>query len=166
MTTDHIGICRATLADIDGILALQDANQPENGGRLSARLPRAAIKSMISIMPVIVARRAETVVGFLMISSARMNAGVPIIKAMQARYPMTSDEIIYGPICVSAEERGRGLAARLYAELGRLQPGLRFVLFIRRDNEASIKAHIKLGMHEMGEFDFDGASHLILSHTA
>ncbi|HVG50891.1 MAG TPA: hypothetical protein VM867_04585 [Xanthobacteraceae bacterium] len=31
----------ATLADIDGILAVQEENMPENGGSLSARFPRS-----------------------------------------------------------------------------------------------------------------------------
>ena len=35
-----IEIARATRADIDGILTLQEENLPERGGMLSARLPR------------------------------------------------------------------------------------------------------------------------------
>lgn len=78
-------------ADIDGILALQDANQMANGGTLSARLPRDRILAMKQAMPLIVARRANEVVGFLMTTTRAMNADIPIVQAMFDAYPGTDD---------------------------------------------------------------------------
>jgi hypothetical protein len=40
MAIDVCEIAQATAEDIDGILDLQERNQPERGGTLSARLPR------------------------------------------------------------------------------------------------------------------------------
>ncbi len=40
MTTAAHEIVQAAREDIDGILDLQERNQPERGGTLSARLPR------------------------------------------------------------------------------------------------------------------------------
>jgi hypothetical protein len=44
MATSDYEIIQATAKDIDGILDLQERNQPERGGTLSARFPRACSK--------------------------------------------------------------------------------------------------------------------------
>ena len=75
---------------------------------------------------------------------------------MLAAYSGATDAYVYGPICVSAEERGKGFAQAMFAELQRLLPGREGILFIRRDNPASLRAHEKMGMHEVAGFVFDG----------
>jgi predicted GNAT superfamily acetyltransferase len=119
-----VDISRATEIDLDGIMDLQTANQPERGGTLSASLPRSRIAKMMRALPLIVARCSGRITGFLMTSTREMNADVPIIRAMLAAYPGATDAYVYGPICVSAEERGKGLAQAMFAELQRLLPRL------------------------------------------
>src|SRR6476661_1005367 len=144
---------------------LQTANQPERGGTLSASLPRSRIAAMMRDMPLIVARRDGRIAGFLMTSTREMNADVPIIRAMLAAYPGATDAYVYGPICVSAEERGKGLAQAMFAELQRLLPGRTGILFIRRDNAASLHAHAKMGVHEVADFVFNGDDYAVLSYV-
>ena len=158
-------ICRATEIDLDGIMELQTANQPERGGTLSASFPRSRIANMMRAMPLIVARCSGRITGFLMTSTREMNADVPIIRAMLAAYPGAADAYVYGPICVSAEERGKGLAQAMFAELQRLLPGREGILFIRRDNSASLRAHAKMGMNEVAGFVFDGNDYVALSYV-
>ena len=158
-------ISRATEIDLDGIMELQTANQPERGGTLSASLPRSRISKMMRAMPLIVARCSGRITGFLMTSTREMNADVPIIRAMLAAYPGATDSYVYGPVCVSAEERGKGLAQAMFAELQRLLPGREGVLFIRRDNAASLRAHAKMGMHEVADFVFNGNDYVVLSYV-
>lgn len=157
-------ISRATEIDLDGIMALQAANQPELGGSLSASLPRSRVADMMRSMPLIVARGAGGVTGFLMTSTREMNADVPVISAMLAAYPGSADAYVYGPICVSAEARGKGLAHDMFAELQRLLPGREGILFIRRDNQGSRRAHAKMGMHEVADFAFNGDDYVVLSY--
>ncbi len=57
MTTNAHEIVQAAPEDIDGILDLQERNQPERGGALSARLPREWLEAAVADMPVIVARK-------------------------------------------------------------------------------------------------------------
>ena len=161
----RVDICRATETDLDGILELQAANQPERGGALSASLPRSRIADMMRAMPLIVARRHGRISGFLMTSTREMNADVPIIREMLAAYPGATDAYVYGPVCVSAEDRGKGLAQAMFAELQRLLPGREGILFIRRDNPASLRAHAKMGMHEVAGFLFDGHAYAVLSYV-
>ena len=160
----RVNIGRATEIDLDGIMELQTANQPERGGTLSANLPRSRIATMMLAMPLIVAQCSGRIAGFLMTSTREMNADVPIIQAMLAAYPGAPDSYVYGPICVSAEERGKGLAQAMFAELLRLLPGREGILFIRRDNPASLRAHAKMGMHEVASFAFDRSDYVVLSY--
>jgi len=44
-------------------------------------------------------------------------------------------------------------------------PGREGVLFIRRDNEASLKAHAKMGIREVAEFKYDGTDFAVLSYV-
>ena len=159
-------ICRATEIDLDGIMELQTANQPERGGTLSANLPRSRIAEMMRAMPLIVARRGGRITGFLMTSTREMNADVPIIGAMLAAYRGGIDAYVYGPICVSAEERGNGLAQAMFAELQHLLPGREGILFIRRDNAASLRVHAKMGMREVAGFVFDENDYVVLCYVA
>lgn len=164
MTNSEADIVRASETDLDGIVALQAANQPEHGGTLSANLASARIAAMMREMPLIVARRGNLITGYLMTSSRAMNADVPIISAMLAAYPGTADAYVYGPICVSAEERGKGLAQAMFSELRRLEPAREGILFIRRDNAASLRAHAKMGMSEVAEFEFGGNKLAVFSY--
>jgi predicted GNAT superfamily acetyltransferase len=165
MTTGQVEVGRATEGDLDGVLELQAANQADRGGMLSASISRVQIAEMMREMPLIVARRNKSVVGFLMAGSRAMAAEVPIVNAMLVVYSGASDAYVYGPICVAAEERGNGLAQAMFAELRRLLPAREGILFIRRDNVASLRAHQKMGMNEVGHFVFAGSEFSVLSYV-
>ncbi|BCL75682.1 hypothetical protein JHS3_14180 [Jeongeupia sp. HS-3] len=164
MTAPQAGIGRADEADLEGILELQAANQIERGGALSASLPRSRVAAMMDDMPLIVSRRDGRVTGFLMTTSRAMNADLPIVQAMFAAYQGSDDAYIYGPICVGADERGKGLAQAMFRELQRLESGREGVLFIRRDNEASLRAHARMGMREVAGFRFNGFDFAVFSY--
>lgn len=165
-TIGNIEIAIARDSDLDGILELQAANQMSNGGKLSASFSRLQLQSIMNEMPLLVARRAEDVVGFLICSTREMVGDIPIILAMLDSYPTRArDAYVYGPVCIDVKERGRGLAQLLFEELRRLLPGREGVLFIRRDNEASIRSHQKMGMREVSSFSYGGIEHTVLSYV-
>ena len=165
MAIPGVNIGRATEADLNGIMELQAANQPEQGGMLSANLSRSRVAEMMLGRPLIVARRSGRVVAFLMSSTREMNDNIPVIRAMLDAYPGTADAYVYGPICVKEEERGQGLAQAMFTELRRLERGREGVLFIRRDNPASLRAHTKMGMRETAGFVFGGIDYVVLSYV-
>jgi predicted GNAT family acetyltransferase len=66
---------------------------------------------------------------------------------------------------VSAEQRGQGLAQAMFEELQRLLPGREGILFIRRDNPASLRAHAKMGMQEVAGFVFNANDYVVLSYA-
>ena len=132
---------------------------------LSASLSRSRVAEMVVGRPLIVARRSGRVVAFLMNSTREMNADVPIIRAMLDAYPGTGGAYVYGPICVKEEERGQGLAQAMFTELRRLERGQEGILFIRRDNQASLRAHTKMGMREVAGFVFGGTDYVVLAYV-
>lgn len=164
MTKYETVIGKADEVDLDGILELQAANQMARGGSLSASLPRSRVVAMMQEMPLIVARRDGRISGFLMTTSRAMNADLPIVQAMFSAYHGSPDAYVYGPICVGEDERGKGLAQRMFAELRRLEPGREGILFIRKDNEPSLRAHLKMGMKEVATFQFNGFDHAVFSY--
>jgi L-amino acid N-acyltransferase YncA len=159
-------IARAGSDDIDGILALQEANLPEHGGTLAGRVPRAWLEAALSDLPIIVARRDDRVVGYL-VSASRISVGsVPAVAAMLRAYPGTEDAYVYGPVCVAAAERGQRLAAAMFDALRIALPGREAILFIRTDNAASLRAHARMGMRKVAEFEHDGATLAAFAYLA
>jgi len=161
---DDIEIGTATERDIDGILALQEANQPERGGTLSARLGRDQLEAMLVDLPLIVARRGDRLVGYLLAASPATVWVVPVIRAMLAAYTGKPGAYIYGPIVVAEDERGRDLAQRLFESLRIRLPGREGILFIRADNSASLRAHEKMGVVPRGAFRHNDYDYVVLSY--
>ncbi|WPX54801.1 MULTISPECIES: GNAT family N-acetyltransferase [unclassified Pseudomonas] len=169
MTASHITIDRASKTDLQGIVELQHANQLAQGGTLAAELAPHQIEEMMQDMPQIIARRNAEIVAFLMTTSQAVNKKrpIPVVEKTLQAYPYAeSDAYIYGPICVSDEERGNGLAQLMFEKLLEEEPGRQGVLFIRGDNEPSLRAHKKMGMNKVGEFDLNGAVFHVFAYTA
>lgn len=58
---------------------------------------------------------------------------------------------------------GQGLLALLYSAMRARHGGAEAVLFIRRDNIGSLRAHERLGMREVAAFVCDGADFAVYS---
>ncbi len=176
---------RLTDEDCEGVLALQEANLFDNlstdarrDGFLSARFSREQFVRMDSDVGVLVARDARRVVGYLCASGVEFNRQFPLLLAMIERYGEVSFEgraladqktFVYGPACVDRAYRGRGVLRGLFRNLLRQIPG-RFdagVAFVAADNQRSLGAHgTGLGMHDVGEFEFNGKRYRILAFGA
>ena len=166
MAIDDCEIVQATPEAIDGILDLQERNQPERGGTLSARLPQEWLEAAVADMPVIVARKEGHVVGYLISASRQAYADLPVVAAMLRAHPGAApDAYVYGPVCVAEEARGLGLAGAMFVALRARLPGREGVLFIRRDNAPSLRAHARMGMREVAGFAHGGAEMAVLAYV-
>ncbi len=163
MDEHDIDIGLAGTADVAGIHALMTRNLAANGGSLSASFAPEQIAQMAQTMPLVVARRAGAVVGFLMSAEREASRAVPVLQAMLAVYPGGDRAYVYGPVCVAAAFRGRRLVEAMFAELQRRLPAREGVLFVRRDNAASLRAHSRMGMREVGGFRFRDAEHAVFA---
>ena len=166
MASSDYEIALATRADIAGILDLQEQNLREQGGTLSVRFSREWFEAALADMPMIVARKAGRVVGYLVSSSKAAQGHVPIIQATLRAYPGAPDSYLYGPICIADSERGQGLPAALMSALGERLPGRQGITFIRRDNTVSLRAHAKIGMREVAEFTHGDAAIVVVVYPA
>ena len=84
--------------------------------------------------------------------------------AMLAAWPGRADAYVYGPVCVERNARAQGVLEALYAKLVALFPGREAILFIRADNPRSLRAHLRLGMHEVARFEFGSDLFIVLSN--
>lgn len=163
--TNEYDISLATPDDVSGIIVLQEPNLPANGGTLSVRQPADWFTKAILEKSVVVARRDGKVVGYVLGTSLAANAHKAIIQAMLSAYPAPSEYYLYGPVCVAESERGRGLARAMFEELRARLPGRPAMLFVRADNAASLRAHQKMGMRDLGTFMNDGVPYVALTYT-
>ncbi len=155
----------ATRDDIGEILDLQDRNLRSKGGALSVAFSAAWFETAIDDMPVIVARRAGRVVGYVVSTPLATQAHDPIIQAMLRAYPVSPGTYIYGPICVAQGERGRGLAGAMVAALRQRLPAREGFTFIRGDNTVSLEVHSRLGMRQVAEFTHGRAAYVVVAYV-
>ena len=163
MSLGPVVVERANLGDVDGILKLAEANDAENGGTLTGHLDRKRVAATIRRIPSVIARKDDQVVGFLL-TSEKTGSHMPFERKMLEIYPGEADAYVYGPVCVDASMRGHGLAEKMFAELRRLLPGREGILFIRADNEPSLRAHRKMGMHPVAEFTCKGIKLIVFAY--
>ena len=156
---------RATLAHVGGILKLAEDNSPQRGGDLTGSLPREAVVMTIQMLPSLVAVRDGQVIGFLL-AWEKASSGHPCVKAMLEAYQGSHDAYVYGPICVDASARGEGLAGRMFEELRKLLPDREGILFIRKGNESSLRAHHKMGMRKTAEYTYEGNTFFVFAYNS
>lgn len=172
----------ARAEDFTGILELQEANfidtlSPEErkGGYLSARFSLAQIAAIADDLAIVVALEERRVVGYMCASRREFASGSPIVEMMlrslgPLRFNGKALEntalCIYGPVCIAAAHRGRGVLRRLFARLkqelgGRFEAG---AAFIAADNPHSLRAHVDgLGMQRIGEFAVNAKRYAIVA---
>ena len=144
-------------------------------GFLSARLDADQIMAIAKDLAVIVATQDERLAGYLCAARSALSARIPVVAAMLAQLPRTAflgralsaqRHFVYGPVCVAATWRGRGVLRGMYAALraeiaGDFDAG---VLFVAKDNPHSLHAHADgLGMTLVGDFVFAERGYWILA---
>ena len=102
-------------------------------------------------------------VGFLL-AWEKSTFAVGRVQAMLRAYAGGENAYVYGPIAVDAALRGLGIAAAMFEELKRLLPGREGVLFIKADNDTSLRAHRRMGMRQVAEFQHAGTDLLVFSY--
>lgn len=153
----------AGMDDIPEMAALLCANTRSNGGTLSGEWSQGDLKEWFATGGRIAVARVDGVLAGVLLASERDMPQIPPVQAALDCYRGGDDAYVYGPICVSADFRGRNLAAALLAELRKHYGNREAILFIRADNVPSRRAHAKLGMVEHGTYTFADAPHIVLS---
>jgi hypothetical protein len=161
----EVAASRATSNDVNEIVALLQANEAPRGS-LTGHFTRPWVEAAVGAMPVIVARLEQRLVGVLVSSPLTVGPDQRVLEGMLAVYRGGPGAYIYGPICVAEAARGCGVAGRLFDRLRAELPGREGILFVRKDNAVSLRAHQRLaGMQVRGEFSVDGVTFVVLSYA-
>jgi hypothetical protein len=162
MTKPQYIVCLGSMADVDGILSVQEENQPEHGGSLSARFSREWFVQAIANHSIIVARCGDSVAGYVAFTSREAQAHVPIIQAMLNAYP-NPGAYLHGPICVGRAFRRRGIAGAMFNAQRQHMNHSAVMAFIREDNQASRMTHVGMGLREVAEFEHNAVRYVVVA---
>ena len=158
-----VRVRRAGTVDVAAVSALLVENGVERGGSLVGNWELPEIQMRIARGDAIyLAEYGDRLVGVL-VTEERDNVTNPRILAMLDAWPGGAGAYVYGPVCVDSAARGKGVLAKLYEQLIRDRPDGEAILFIRSSNELSLKAHLRLGLREVAQFQLSGESYRVLS---
>lgn len=183
MTASKFEVATACASDFDQVVTLQKANAllalPEDArgdGFLSSDFTAEHFEQMAQSVDLVVAREAGKVIGFLCASTLDFNRNMPLPAAMMQRFPHLKirsrnfDEVlsyITGPVCVEKSYRGQGVFEALYNKLFDAT-AMNYdvaLAFIATSNPRSLKAHEKVNMNVIDQFDFGGREYYIVARV-
>ena len=172
---------RAATADFESLVSLQNSNLASNlsdqqrlDGFLSMGFSAKQFADINDDLTVIVGTEVEIVKAFLCASTLQFNAQFALPKTMIDRFPHAIYDskplsewsaCIAGPVCIDAALRGQGVLKMLYDCFYNIAP-VKYELatvFVSADNPRSIRAHEKLGMRIVDDFDFNSSRHVIMA---
>jgi hypothetical protein len=171
MTKTRIG----TVADIDDVLALQEKNlyrnlneQERKAGFVTTPFTSSQIKEIIQQNGLFVAENEQKhIIAYVFAGSWDYFQQWEIFNCMVSRFPDLSFQgkpinrestFQYGPVCIDANCRGKGLLNLIFEEM-RIEFLKKYpvsITFINKINAISERAHIKkLGWEVIDEFEFN-----------
>lgn len=175
-------IRQARASDYPAILTLQRLNTPENlnsaqqqQGFIVSTMDEAQLASLNHDLGILVAEHDGQLAGFVCLSQPAAEPRPPVVDALvetltsltSGGRPVAEQRIfLYGPVCLAAQWRGKGVLKQLFAAV-KAHTREKFdlgVLFIDQRNPHSLAAHVDgLGMHALTTFDCQGKRYWLLA---
>lgn len=153
----------AMAADAQVISSLLLANAAAAGGTLYGDWSLPVVSAWIARgVAIVLAVNGPHLAGVLFTDDPAAATAPPVLAALEV-WPAKPGAYVYGPVCVAEAYRGQGIFERLLQRLSVTLEGKEGVLFINRDNERSLRAHERLGMHEQASFELNGAVYAVLT---
>lgn len=182
--TGNITFEPASLSDITGVLALQElylvtnlSDIEKQAGFVTTRFTVAQLTDVITNNGLFLAKDNQTVIAYIFAESWTFFNQWPIFEYMCTLFPQLSFEHFktittinsfqYGPICIHADYRGKGIIRPLF-ELMRENTVAKYPLaltFINKKNIPSLKAHTKkLNWTIISDFQFNNNDYHVLAY--
>ncbi|WP_369753101.1 GNAT family acetyltransferase [Flavobacterium sp. WC2409] len=182
--TENIPLEIASLQDIDGVLSLQELYLVSNlteaekqFGFVTTPFTIAQLTQVIENKGLFIAKDNQKVIAYIFAESWAFFNQWPIFNYMSSLFPnltfqdfnpiTTTNSFQYGPICIHADYRGKGLIKPLF-EFMRSHIVERYPLaltFINKKNIPSLKAHSKkLQWTIIGDFQFNSNDYFIMAY--
>ncbi len=181
MESPQVTFRRARQADYPALVGLQQENlfsslsgDELTDGFLSIAYSPEEFEAMNRDLAVVVAEKGGTIVGYLCGTTCTYARQFPILRALLDVLTETpvagifltpSNTFIYGPVCVAKHARGSGILAglvRTLCDIARERYAF-CALFIADANRRSLRAHLKLGMDDLGTFELSGMTYHALA---
>lgn len=181
---EQIALEIATLQDIEGVLSLQElylvsnlTEEEKRFGFVTTPFTTTLLTEVIGNKGLFIAKDNHKVIAYVFAESWDFFNQWPIFKYMSSLFPnlsfqdfhniTTINSFQYGPICIHADYRGKGLIKPL-VEFMRSHIVDRYPLaltFINKKNTPSLKAHIeKLKWTVIGDFQFNNNDYFIMAY--
>lgn len=181
---ENLTLAIATLDDIEGVLALQElylvsnlSEEEKKSGFVTTPFTIPQLTEVIGNKGLFIAKDNHQVIAYIFAESWAFFDQWPIFNYMCSLFSdlsflefkkiTTSNSFQYGPICIHANYRGKGLIKPLF-ELMRKNMLPRYPLsltFINKKNIPSFKAHTeKLQWTVIGDFQFNNNDYYILAY--
>ncbi|TQI80190.1 hypothetical protein FHU10_4950 [Serratia fonticola] len=177
-------IRQAVPNDYPAILALQAQNTPEHlsaeqrqQGFIVSQMNDKQLASINSGLGILVATEGEQLAGFVCLMSTDAQPRPAVVDAMLQTLasqsldglPLSQQRVfLYGPVCLSAEWRGKGVLRQLFDAV-KAHTRHHFdigALFVNDDNPHSLDAHVKgLGMTALTRFHCNNQSYQLVVFT-
>lgn len=170
---ESVVIRRAQVGDFEQLVDLQNTNSRNalsaeqiRDGFLSAQFSAEQYERMNEDLCVIVGVRGAVVKAFLCMSTPQFNMDFALPRTMIDRFSdltyesesLSAFEVcIGGPVFVDFDLRGQGILSSLYEFFCQIAPAQYSLItsFVSTDNPRSIRAHEKLGLQEIDNFEFN-----------
>lgn len=150
--------------DLSQIITLLQANSASHNGGLLGDFTAEKVQTMIETsISVIVARNNDAIIGVVFSFSITGSDLPPLITHIHHQFPsLVKNNWLYGPVCIDENFRGGTILQSLFDKICSINKG-KPIAFINNDNVRSIKAHAKLGMIRIADFDFKGTQYILVS---
>lgn len=154
---------KMTAKDISAVALLLQANSESQQGGLYGEYPLNKVEAMYqNSTNVIVALYQENIIAVVFSFPVTSFSIPPIAQAINQYFPeITQNNWFYGPVCIDKSHRGKSLLKNLYQQICSLHGG-HPIAFVNSENIRSLKAHQKLGMEVVKNFEFKGTSWWII----
>lgn len=153
-----------TEKDLPQITQLLQAYSASQNGGLLGDFSLAKIKTMASTsLAVIIARKDDAIVAVAFSFPMTNTELPPLVAHINQQLPnLVKNNWLYGPVCIDENFRGGTILKSLFDELCYQNHG-KPIAFINEDNIRSIRAHAKLGMVRIADFNFKDTPYILIS---
>lgn len=174
---------KATLSDIEGILALQAQNlvselseeQKASNGFVTTPFTPELLDEIINLGWAFVTEIDGEIAAYLFGGSWPYYEKWPIFPYMTSRFPdwhfknweiTTKNSFQYGPVCIDANHRGKKIINQLFEAMRTdfIKTYPLAATFINQANQVSTKAHLKLGWAIVDEFEYNDNQYFGLAY--
>lgn len=147
---------------LDVAQLLQSNSESQRGGLLG-EYPQAKVNAMyIGSLTTIIAREGSQIIAVVFSFNASSSALPPIGHAILEQHAeIMRGNWFYGPVCIDSNYRGKNILKNLYDQICSYNSG-KPIAFINADNLRSLSAHLKIGMINVADFEFNGTHYHLM----